>query len=68
MGARPRHARQRDQQVVDRHERGQAAPRGRGVIAAVLDRQEGNERRWAERFGEDRRRTAREVLLARFTG
>jgi DNA-binding MarR family transcriptional regulator len=43
-------------------------PRGREVIAAILDMQEGYERRWAERVGEERWRTAREVLLDLFAG
>jgi DNA-binding MarR family transcriptional regulator len=43
-------------------------PRGRDVIAAVLDMQESYERRWAERVGEERWRAARDVLLDLFTG
>ena len=42
--------------------------RGREVIAAILDMQEGYERRWAEQVGEERWRTAREVLLDLFAG
>ena len=43
-------------------------PRGREVIAAVLDMQASYERRWAERVGEDRWRGARQVLLDLFAG
>jgi len=43
-------------------------PRGREVIAAIHDMQEGYERRWAERVGADRWGAARQVLLDLFAG